>query len=324
LRRGLAALFLGVGLVVGPLLFFRLGAALRETRTREAAAPRTGRYVRAGDVALFVQEGGPREGPALVFLHGTGSWGELWRETLDATAAAGFRTLALDLPPFGYSERPVAGAYRTEDQARRIVALMESLDLRQVTLVGHSFGGRATLLAAMQARERMQALVLVDPALGLDQPAEDGAGVLTRGLLAARPLRNALVASVVTNPLFTRKLLSTMIADPAAATDARVAVLQAPLVIEGSTDAVGEWARVFLTASDAVLRSELAARPPAPPVLLVWGSQDTLTPLDQGHRLAARIPGSRLVVLDGLGHIPQIESPGRFNQALLEFLVARP
>jgi pimeloyl-ACP methyl ester carboxylesterase len=308
--------------VVGPLGYFRLAAALRESRTREEAAPRSGHYVRAGDVALFVQEGGPREGPVLVFLHGTGSWGELWRETLDATAAAGFRTLALDLPPFGYSERPAGGAYRTEDQAQRIVSLMESLDLRQVTLVGHSFGGRATLLAALRARERMQALVLVDPALGLDQP-EGGPGALTRGLLAARPLRNALVASVVTNPLLTRKLLSTMVADPAAATDARVAMLQEPLVIEGSTDAVGEWARVFLTASDAVLRTELASRPPAPPVLLVWGSKDTVTPLDQGHRLAGRIPGARLVVLEGLGHIPQIESPGRFNQALLEFLVSR-
>jgi pimeloyl-ACP methyl ester carboxylesterase len=246
----------------------------------------------------------------------------LWRETLDAAAAAGFRTVALDLPPFGHSERPSGAAYRTEDQAGRILGALDGLGLTRVHLVGHSFGGRATLLAALSAQDRVKSLVLVDPALGLDQP-EVAPSRLVRAAMAARPVRNAVMSATATNPVLTRRFLSMMIADPAAANDARVKVLQRPLVIRGSTDAVGEWARVFLTASDAPLREAFAATPPRMPVLLIWGSADTITPLAQGQWLSQRIPGARLTVLDGLGHIPQIESPARFNAELLSFLASQ-
>jgi pimeloyl-ACP methyl ester carboxylesterase len=315
-------LLLGLALVVVPLGACRIAAARRERLTCTEAAPPNGRYVRAGDVDVFVQEGGPATGAVVVFLHGTGSWGEMWRESLDAAAAAGFRTVAMDLPPFGYSERPAPGAYRTEDQARRIVGVLDALAASRVTLVGHSFGGRATLLAALSAQDRVKSLVLVDPALGLDQP-ETAPSSLVRAAMATRPIRNTLMAATVTNPQLTRRFLSMMIADPAAANETRVAMLQRPLVIKGSTDAVGEWARVFLTASDAPLRTAFTATPPSMPVLLVWGSADTITPLGQGQWLAQHIPGSRLLVLDGLGHIPQIESPTRFNEALLGFLVSQ-
>jgi pimeloyl-ACP methyl ester carboxylesterase len=316
-------LLLGLALVIVPLGACRLAAARRERLTHTQAAPQTGRYVRAGDVDVFVQESGPATGPIVVFLHGTGSWGEMWRETLDAAAAAGFRTVAIDLPPFGYSERPAQAAYRTEDQARRIVGVLDALAASRATLVGHSFGGRATLLAALSAQDRVKALVLVDPALGLDQ-AETTPSSVVRALMAPRPIRNTLMAATATNPKLTRRFLAMMIADPAAANETRVAMLQRPLAIEGSTDAVGEWARVFLTASDAPLRAAFTATPPRMPVLLVWGSADTITPLAQGQWLAQRIPGSRLAVLDGLGHIPQIESPGRFNAELLSFLARQP
>jgi pimeloyl-ACP methyl ester carboxylesterase len=308
-----------LAVVLLPLGACRVAAARRERLSRTEAAPASGRFVRAGDVLVFVQEGGPASGPVVVFLHGTGSWGEMWRETLDATGAAGFRTVAVDLPPFGYSERPKGAAYRTQDQALRILGVLDAVGARQAVLVGHSFGGRATLLATLSAQDRVKSLVLVDPALGLHQPETRASG-LVPALLAVRPVRNALMSVTATNPMFTRRFLSMMIADPAAANDARIAMLQRPLVLEGSTDAMGEWARVFLTGSDASLREAFAASPPRMPVLLVWGSADAVTPLPQGQWLNARIPGSRLVVLDGLGHIPQIESPPRFNAALLAFL----
>lgn len=318
-RWGIRLLLLALALVVTPLGACRIAAARRERLTRTEAAPPAGRFVRAADLEVFVQEGGPASGPVVVFLHGTGSWGEMWRDTLDAAGAAGFRTVAVDLPPFGYSERPGQPAYRTEDQARRILGVLDAVGAPRATLVGHSFGGRATLLAALSAQDRVRALVLVDPALGLDQPEQAPSG-LVPALLSVRPLRNALISATATNPLLTRRFLSMMIADPAAANETRVAMLQRPLALQGSTDAVGEWAGIFLTASDAPLRAVFAASPPRMPTLLVWGSADTITPLPQGQWLAQRIPGARLVVLDGLGHIPQIESPARFNETLLGFL----
>jgi pimeloyl-ACP methyl ester carboxylesterase len=59
------------------------------------------------------------------------------------------------------------------------------------------------------------------------------------------------------------------------------------------------------------------------PVSLIWGAQDTVTPLNQAERLKQIVPHAELSVLDGVGHIPQIEDPARFNAALLKFLMKR-
>ena len=56
----------------------------------------------------------------------------------------------------------------------------------------------------------------------------------------------------------------------------------------------------------------------AMPVVVIWGDRDTITPLEQGQRLAGLAPGAQLLVLDGVGHIPQIEAPQRFNDLLLK------
>src|SRR5438552_12102346 len=75
------------------LTTFRWQAHARETRTRVEAAPASGRFVRAADVEVFLQEIGPSEAPVVLFVHGMGAWSEIWRESLVATAAAGFRAV---------------------------------------------------------------------------------------------------------------------------------------------------------------------------------------------------------------------------------------
>jgi pimeloyl-ACP methyl ester carboxylesterase len=126
--------------------------------------------VRAHDLDLYIQEVGPESGQVVLLVHGTGAWSEIWRSTLERLAAAGYRAVAVDMAPFGYSEQPAAGDYTTASQGRRLAALVESLG-SPVVLVGHSFGARATVEAAMLAPERLRALVLVDAALGLHDAA---------------------------------------------------------------------------------------------------------------------------------------------------------
>jgi len=304
---------------VGALGVFRLQAQGREAKTRHDAAPAAGRFVRAGDVEVFVQELGPAQAPVVLFVHGMGAWSEIWRETLVETAAVGFRAVALDLPPFGYSERPAPETYGRQHQARRILGVIDALGVGQAILVGHSFGAGPTMEAVLLAPDRAKALVLVDAALGLDAP--DGGASLPGWLLRPRRLRNAIVAATVTNPLLTRRLLTRFVADPATATDGRVRMLQAPLVLQGATDAFGDWLLDFLTSHEAALsrRSE-AYRAAARPTLVIWGDRDTTTPLPQGQRLVQVIPGAELAVMAGVGHMPQIEDVGQFNRLLLAFL----
>jgi alpha-beta hydrolase superfamily lysophospholipase len=84
-----------LALVALTLAFIRWQASEREVVTAQDAAPRTGRYVAAGDVAMFVQEAGPADGAAVVFVHGTGAWSETWRESLTMLAGAGYRAIAI-------------------------------------------------------------------------------------------------------------------------------------------------------------------------------------------------------------------------------------
>ena len=259
------------------------------------------------------------DAPVVLFVHGMGAWSELWRATLDATAAAGFRAVALDLPPFGYSERPARPAYSRQDQARRILGVIDALGVRQVTLVGHSFGGGPTMEAVLLAPGRAKALVLADAAIGLDDPG--GSGGMTSKVLGVRGLRNAIVATTVTNPLMTRRLLSRFVEKQDAITEARLAVLQAPLAVQGGTAAFGDWLIEFVTSQEAPLSKRPDAyRPLTLPSLIIWGDKDTTTPLPQGQRLSQLISGSELAVMAGIGHMPQIEDVEQFNRLLVTFL----
>ncbi len=322
-----------VALVVVLALVGMAGCRLSAWRRERLLAPpqrATGRLVQAADLRVFVQEAGPATGPPVVLVHGTGAWSEIWRETLGALAQAGFRAIALDVPPFGYSDKPVGSqAYSRERQARRLIGLLDTLGLSRVTLVGHSVGARPTVEAALLASERVEKLVLVDPALGFaPQDSPDGAHfeqnrppLAARVFFAITPLRNAVLASVATNPAFTRRLFRSFVSVEGAVTDARVRMLQEPLAMRGTTSAYGDWLSYLVLARDTSLASDFANfRRLSMPVLIVWGSADTVTPPWQGQELQGLIPGSRLQVLEGVGHIPYVEDPVAFNSALLGFL----
>lgn len=314
---GLAAL-VAIGVPAG----IRGQAALRETVPRHDAAPDGGMWVRAGDVEVHVTVDGPGDGAPVVLVHGSGSWGGTWRHTLRSLADAGYRSYAVDLPPFGYSERPADGSYTTEAQAARIVAVIDALALRDVALVGHSFGGLATVEAATRTRA-VSRLVLVDVALGL--PA-DGSTAAPSGspaalALAIGPAREVFVAATFTDPWFIPVGLRAFVADPAVATPEVVAMYRRPLVVEGTTRAISRWLPELLAPSTHPLAADPATyRAIDMPTLIVWGDADTTTPLAQGEQLRDLIPGAHLTVMRGIGHIPQIEDPDGFDRKLLRFL----
>lgn len=327
MRRGLAWLLRGVLLLLalGVLVlgFHRFQAHQRETLDPARAAPAGGEFVQADGLRVHVQRTGPADGPALLFVHGTGAWSETWRDSLQAAADAGFHAIAVDLPPFGYSQRPGEPDYSRAAQARRLLGVLDALEVREVILVGHSFGAGATMEAALLAPARVRGVVLVDAALGL-QDGPDGADPLAvRALLAVGPLRDALVATFLSNPDRSAWLLRKFIDDPAAATPARVRLYQQPLAVAGSTRAIGQWLpQLLLTDREALSRRPASYRAFAPPVRLIWGGRDTITPLAQAEALLALLPDARLSVMPEVGHIPQIEDPAGFRERLLAQLDA--
>ena len=333
-RRSLRAGAVLLAVVALAAIIAVVAASGRETADRQSLAPSAGRFVHAHDVDLYIQEAGPADGHTVVLIHGTGAWGEIWRETMRRLAERGYHAVAVDMPPFGFSERPVSSDYTTATQGKRLTALAGTftgygVTSKPVTVVGHSFGARATVEAVMLAPERIRALVLVDAALGLHgsdgttlPDVDEPAGAFS-ALLAVAPLRRPLVAGLLTNPLMTGPLLRQLISRKEAATDAMVATMQRPLGLAGTTTAAGEWLQWFVHPDRPQRSGHVASyRSLDLPVLVIWGATDTLTPLPQGKAIASLIPSARLHVLEGTGHIPAIESPADFNGALLEFLTS--
>jgi pimeloyl-ACP methyl ester carboxylesterase len=307
-----------IGILV--LSGFRVSASARENRSRKEAAPAAGKFVKAGDVEIYLQEAGGGAGAPVVFIHGTGAWSETWRDSMTALAAGGFRSIAIDLPPFGFSEKPAGGSYSLDAQAKRIVGVLDGLGIEKAILIGHSFGGGPTVEAALMNPGRIASLVLVDAALGLDAgPGESS--MLQDVLLGVTPLRDAVAATTITNPMFTRRFLKMFLFRKDAATDARTAIYQRPFVVEGSTRAVSAWLPAFLSSKQAARSLDPKAYAALTmPVSLIWGAQDTVTPLSQAEHLKQLMPHAELSVLNDIGHIPQVEDPARFNEALLNFL----
>jgi pimeloyl-ACP methyl ester carboxylesterase len=307
---------LAIPLVV--MMVFYLGALLRETHVANDLAPSTGRFVETVRGRLFVQEKGPIEGALVILIHGTAAWSELWRETIDHLANENFRVVAIDLPPFGFSDRPSDRNYTRAAHADRIAALIDALGRGPVFLVGHSFGAGPTVETVMKFPDKVRGLVLVDGALGISDPSgPQPPSALITMLLATPIIRNPLVASIVTNPWMTQTLVRGMVYRREAVTEQRVAILQRPMTLSDSTSDLGNWLRYFVSA-DAAAWSMDRSRYKAikTKTVLIWGGQDTLTPLLQGRDIQGLISGARLTVLRDLGHIPQIEDPAVFAPAL--------
>lgn len=306
------------------LLVFRVLAYLRETGDRVQEAPASGHFVHAYDVDIYVQEFGPEgDAPVVLFIAGTGAWSETWRDTTHMLGKVGYHVIAIDLPPFGYSERPAANAYDTPDQAKRILGVLDALHVSRAILVGHSFGSRASMEAVLTHPERFKGVVLVDAALMLDD-VSGAASPIVRGVISVPPLRNS-ITSIFTTPSFTRYFLQSFLASTSIPTDDRVDIYRAPLSLVGTTDAIGNWLTDFLSAQQPSPSTQSAAYETLKvPVTLVWGREDTVTPLAGGEKLKGLIPHAELTVIDGVGHIPQIEAPDAFYTVLVKFLGEHP
>jgi pimeloyl-ACP methyl ester carboxylesterase len=311
-----------IGMVVAALVLlavvaaagFRLAAWVREKDDRAALAPANGRLIQTAPGAIFLQDAGPPQGVPVVLFHGTAAWSELWRRTITVLTASGFRVIALDLPPFGFSDRP--GNYTRAAQAIRINDALKQLDVGPAIIFGHSFGAGAATELAMRYPERARGLLLVDAAIGLTAPQ-----TAPPGWLQPQWVREVLVSLTVTNPLMTRTLLQSLLARKDRALPEYVETLQRPMTLRGSTPALADWLLYFTgpdrdaLSADRASYSKLTLK-----TAILWGEQDSVTPLAQARDLKTLLPNATFATLPGVGHIPQIEDPDAFNATLLSLL----
>jgi haloalkane dehalogenase len=129
----------------------------------EGTFPFEPRYVEAGDVRLHYVDEGPRDAPALLFVHGNPTWSYLWRRPVAELSARGRRCVAFDHMGFGRSDKPpLLARYTFQAHIDNALALIDELDLSEVTLVAHDWGGPIGLGAMLERRERLRGLVLMN------------------------------------------------------------------------------------------------------------------------------------------------------------------
>jgi pimeloyl-ACP methyl ester carboxylesterase len=256
------------------------------------------------------------EGPAIVFVHGLAGSSTTWREIMPALADR-YTVLAPDLLGHGESAKP-RGDYSLGAYASGIRDLMVALGIERATFVGHSLGGGVAMQLAYQFPERCERLVLV---------ASGGLGKEVALLLRAVSLPGSELVMPVILSTQLHGVLST-IGDFFSRRGMRLGGTGREVwrSYTGLSEIGGRTAFIHTVRSvidamgqrvSAMDRLYLAQEVPT---LIVWGDRDRIIPVEHAHSAHAAIPGSRLVVVPGVGHFLPIERPGVFLEAFEEFL----
>ena len=121
------------------------------------------RFVDAGEISLHYVDEGPPDAPPLLFVHGNPTWSYLWRRPIAELSARGHRCVAFDHMGFGRSDKPPQlSAYSLERHIENAISLIDALNLSDVTLVAHDWGGPIGLGALLERRDRLRAVVLMN------------------------------------------------------------------------------------------------------------------------------------------------------------------
>ncbi len=200
-------------------------------------------------------------------------------------------------------------------------AVAEALKLETYLIVGHSYGGGIAAEAALRFPGRIAGLVLVCPVMKLNEPGSPVADGPVPFPLQWPWLGEALVSATITNPLLTGFLTSRFMHRKSALTDRHIEILQRPMERSGNTASMVVWLGQFLAGDPhARSRDREGLKSLEMPVALIWGEQDSVTPISQGEELAGIIEPDSFIRLPDIGHMPQIEDPALFNRHLVDVL----
>jgi pimeloyl-ACP methyl ester carboxylesterase len=268
------------------------------------------RTVATAGPRLSIMEAGT--GPPVVALHGLGGTKGSFLPTV-AALSSGFRVIAVDLPGFGDSEKPIGAPYDARYFARVVVDLLDALALERVHLIGNSLGGRIALEIGLRDPARLARLALLAPSLAWrrDRPWAPLLR-LTRpelGLvqLAPRTLVDAIVRRVIPG------------ADDGWAAAGVDEFLRAYLTPAGRAAFYAAARQIYLEEPHGEDGFWPRLRTLQPEALFVWGRRDKLVPIAFARHVTEAVPHARHLELD-CGHVPQVERPKQTHAALAAFL----
>lgn len=281
---------------------------LSELTARWAQPPSS--FVQVQGMDVHLRDEGPRGDPLpIVLLHGTSSslhtW-DGWARELKANR----RVIRFDLPGIGLTGPPPDADYRIERYVGFVAAMLDALGVSRCVLAGNSFGGQVAWETALAHPGRVDKLILVDAAGYPLQPVSVPIGFR----IARIPLLNRLMEFTLPRRLIESSVRN-VYGDPGKVTPELVDRYFELTLRAGNRRALVER---FAQAPAGIHPERIAAL--KVPTLILWGGRDRLLPPSDAQRFHRDIAGSRLIVFDGLGHVPQEEDAAASVAAAKPFL----
>jgi pimeloyl-ACP methyl ester carboxylesterase len=274
------------------------------------AAPRAVVAELADGTTVAALLAGPPDAPErIVFLHGLGGSQSTWASVLGDFAGS-HRVAAMDLPGHGASEKPSPDAtdYSIPGLAARVGEVMEKIELTPAVLIGHSLGGATALQLALDRPKLVRALVLVDSAgLGPEISGE------LLDLVESDPSREE-----------SRRLMELYFQDRRFVLDRGIDDMLAARMSPGADAAVKSIAASAFSRNGQrhILVDRLGEL--EIPVLFIWGELDRVIPASHAVAATAALPASWLEIMEGVGHVPQVEAAPAFSAIVNRWLMTLP
>lgn len=251
-------------------------------------------------------------GPPVVMLHGEPAWSLIWRKVIPPVRDAGYRCVALDHAGFGRSDKPLDPAWHSlERHAGLTGALFEQLDLRDVTLVVHDWGGPIGLTVALSHPDRVSRVVILDTAIDPQEPWTSDVWVRFREFVEQTqdlPVGEGMRATCFHDP---GDDVVRAYEAPFPTPESKAAMRGLPMSVPRVPDEAG---------AAAVAGFHDALRRDPRPMLTMWGEHDLFLTLASGQRLTARIGRGIDHVIPDAGHGLQEDQGPMIGGLIAEWL----
>jgi len=248
----------------------------------------------------------------VLLIHGFSGSTFSWRKNIDTLLHSGYRVVAADVPPFGYSSKEKKINHSTTANAQLLWKLADSLSSSSWIIAGHSMGASIAGAMAAMRPDKTKKLILVD---GSFDDVEKSNRVSFLGwLVSTGPVKR--LAEVIAKKRFYNyaKFKELLTSAYAKAPDSLSVVgYLEPFKIKRSASAILELSR------SKEIRS-LFINDIRSPVLVIWGSKDSWIPIDAGRKFIKDHPSAKLEVIEGAGHCSMETDPNDFNKRMIDFI----
>lgn len=273
-------------------------------------APAPSRFITVGRLRAHLRDEGPRDDSVpVVLLHGTSASLHTW-EGWATALRTDHRVIRMDLPGFGLTGPTADNDYSIESYVRFTLALLDSLGVKRFNIAGNSLGGEIAWHVTAAAPERVQHMVLVDAA-GFPMSSTS----MPIGFRMARTQSLAWLMTRILPKAVVAWSVKSVYGNPALVSDSLIDRYFELTLRAGNRASLPQRFAQSKPGADTALLRGLKV-----PTLILWGAKDGLIPPDHATRFARDIAGSRMILYDGVGHVPQEEAPAKTVADVRAFL----